>query len=734
MVVCVAEGGEIRLRNRVIETTTEGVRPGRFAAGKPNLRRLTAGRAHWLVEVEGNLSAAQEALTLRGATAVSYLPPRALVVAAPENMNWDALPVLWRGLVEPEDKISPRLSDLAAAGAGASTAGVGGEDHTPAAGAAPSVAKPLVLVRFHRDVEAWEAQGILEAEGLAGLTHPALERVDHLFELELSGLSDAALRLALWDEVEYIFAAPEDFRGDNGSLWYACEGMHWGLEEDHAQSLLGSKDGHLRVSMLAAPVGEGWDGPGLGSASLTYSFGPMPPGVEALQARQEAVRALAEWSRAAAVSFRETTTRQAARNLDIFFATGEHGDPFPFLAGTRTLAHAFYPAPPNPEPLAGDIHVNTAFAWSIGGTWDIFSVLLHEAGHSLGLGHSDVPGAVMYPYYQSAQGLHADDVESIRRIYAAAGSGPSPQPPANPAPAPNPLSLQITAPAADLTTTATSLNFSGSLANAPAGTTVAYWNEANGARGQCLLNSVRTTWSCAAVQLAAGANRVAIEAKSGATTSPPVLAHRIVTRQADADVVLQVNNAPASTAAATLTLSGSARHASGIASVRWTAADGRTGVATLAVPNAVNTNWNATVPLLLGRNEIVLRALARSGDSASQAVRLERTSQAASPPAPPTEDKEAPRMTVQTPIGTFIFTSASRMTFRGTATDNVGVTRVTWRNAAGAQSGDAALQQGNGQVQWSFDVNLQTGFNAIEIRALDAAGNASAYTATVRRY
>lgn len=74
------------------------------------------------------------------------------------------------------------------------------------------------------------------------------------------------------------------------------------------------------------------------------------------------------------------------------------------------------------------------------------------------------------------------------------------------------------------------------------------------------------------------------------------------------------------------------------------------------------------------------------------------------------------------------------MTFRGHATDNNGVTRISWRNSAGAQTGEATTVRTASGVQWSFDVNLQTGFNAIEIRAFDAAGNASGYTATVRRY
>src|SRR5205823_4261288 len=78
----------------------------------------------------------------------------------------------------------------------------------------------------------------------------------------------------------------------------------------------------------------------------------------------------------------------------------------------------FYPFPVNTESLAGDMHLDEAESWHVGAQVDVFSVALHELGHALGLGHSDNPNDVMYPYLKFVTTLADGDKAAILGLYA----------------------------------------------------------------------------------------------------------------------------------------------------------------------------------------------------------------------------------------------------------------------------------------------------------------------------
>jgi hypothetical protein len=89
------------------------------------------------------------------------------------------------------------------------------------------------------------------------------------------------------------------------------------------------------------------------------------------------------------------------------------------LGTTSTIAQTYGP-PPNGQTAAGDVELNTGFNFTPGSHYDLETVLLHELGHSLGLGESPQPSSVMYTYYEGVrQSLSSYDIEGIQSIYGA---------------------------------------------------------------------------------------------------------------------------------------------------------------------------------------------------------------------------------------------------------------------------------------------------------------------------
>lgn len=83
-------------------------------------------------------------------------------------------------------------------------------------------------------------------------------------------------------------------------------------------------------------------------------------------------------------------------------------------------------------------------------------------------------------------------------------------------------------------------------------------------------------------------------------------------------------------------------------------------------------------------------------------------------------DTTLPQMAITSPVasGATVYVSSSSLGISGTASDNVGVTQVTWANDRGG-SGVAS-----GTTSWSVSgITLQSGWNTITVTARDAAGN-----------
>ena len=135
--------------------------------------------------------------------------------------------------------------------------------------------------------------------------------------------------------------------------------------------------------------------------------------------------ALAAWSEYSEIEWKEAAQPPGNGQVEVkFVIEGPHGDAWPFKEYGDVLGHAFSPRKGHPEPLAGDIHVNhnrkfyTTTPYP--GHFHLPTVLTHEIGHALGLPHSDVPEAVMYPviYEKQPKPLRNDDQCAIRQLYA----------------------------------------------------------------------------------------------------------------------------------------------------------------------------------------------------------------------------------------------------------------------------------------------------------------------------
>ena len=584
----------LNLKTRRIETASN--RPVN-EINSPN----PAGSGHLLLQFDAPPTAQTVAeLTLRGVTVLQDVPENGLLVTVVRRAFLAGLGVRYAAPIAAADKISPLITAID-----------------------PAAASGFFLVEFHPDVDMNLARTLLLNGGFELHENPDLS-AHHL--MIQSNSSEQLLALAMLDEVGYIFPASSNLV--NGVTTLAFGGA---LTTNGA------------VAQSIPTNGNGWDGAGLGSATVNYVFSAMTAQLPPAAAQAEILRAMAEWAKAVKVTWKLGTNPTAPQTVNILWATFDHGDGFPFDGKGGILAHTFYPAPPNPEPIAGDMHFDDSESWHIGSDTDLFSVALHELGHALGLGHSDNPAAVMYPYYQKQTGLSSLDIGAIQTMYAAQNSipaAPVTPPTTTPAPPSAPPSTPPSTPVTPVTPSATPLT-------------------------------------------------------------------------------LAVNVPAAVTSGTTVSLSGTTAGGKGSIGVTWTTSTGSSGTAL-----GSSSAWTASaIPLATGINTITVTAT-DTVSHVSQSVVVTRQVSA----TPTSPDTTPPSLTITAPSASSISTSSASIAFSGTASDNVGVTSVTWSTNTGG-SGTA-----NGTSLWTASIPLLVGSNTVTIRAWDAAGNVSWRSAVVSRH
>uniref|UniRef100_A0A3B4G5L3 Matrix metalloproteinase-17-like n=1 Tax=Pundamilia nyererei TaxID=303518 RepID=A0A3B4G5L3_9CICH len=133
--------------------------------------------------------------------------------------------------------------------------------------------------------------------------------------------------------------------------------------------------------------------------------------------------ALRVWAEPTPLEFHEVGSPDAA-DLRVDFFHGYHGDDYPFDGAGGAVGHAFFPSDP---ARAGVVHLDAEEEWAfrqpVSEGTDLFTVLVHEFGHALGLPHSSSRHSVMRPYYLGPVGdplhyrLGPQDLEHITQLY-----------------------------------------------------------------------------------------------------------------------------------------------------------------------------------------------------------------------------------------------------------------------------------------------------------------------------
>jgi hypothetical protein len=177
-------------------------------------------------------------------------------------------------------------------------------------------------------------------------------------------------------------------------------------------------------------------------------------------------------------------------------------------------------------------------------------------------------------------------------------------------------------------------------------------------------------------------------------------------------IVAPTGNATFTATTSSIAVSGTASDDTGVTQVTWTNNRGGSGTA------AGTTAWSAaSVPLLGGSNIITITARDSAGNVATDVLTVTRN------------DSAAPAVSITAPTANANYsTGQATVNLAGTASDDIGVTQVTWttdKGASGAASGTTAWTIANVPLSW--------GVTVVTVMAKDQAGNSTSDVMTVTR-
>jgi len=166
-----------------------------------------------------------------------------------------------------------------------------------------------------------------------------------------------------------------------------------------------------------------------------------------------------------------------------------------------------------------------------------------------------------------------------------------------------------------------------------------------------------------------------------------------------------------STSSSSMNLGGTAADNVGVTSVTWTNSQGGSGT------DSGTTSWTVSgLALQSGANVLTVTAKDAAGNTGIATLTVTYI--------PPDTTPPTIRIALPTTSATYT-TRSSSLRLAGTASDNVGVTQVTWSNGIGGGTA-------NGTTSWTVNgIALKKGSNVLTVTAWDAAGNTGTATLTV---
>ena len=277
--------------------------------------------------------------------------------------------------------------------------------------------------------------------------------------------------------------------------------------------------------------------------------------------------------------------------------------------------------------------------------------------------------------------------------------------------------ISITTPSngTSYSTTASSVTLTGAASDNISITQIT-WSNNRGGSGTA---SGTTSWNTGNITLQSGSKLITVDARdaAGNISSDTLTVTYSTTAPGDTTAPGVTISSPTSSAAyttssGTMSLGGSASDNVGVTQVAWSNNRGGSGTA------SGTTSWSVgSITLQSGSNVITVTARDAANNQNTDVLTVTYN----------VADTTNPTVTITSPTsGTSYTASSGTLSLGGTASDNVGVTQVTWSNSLGG-SGTAS-----GTTSWNVSgIALQNGTNTITVTARDAAGNTAVDTLTV---